>query len=226
MHQVSRPQIISPKRKDSIFDTSGGTRSKRIRFCEHSPTEGDILFYGDTNVTCSHPGNQIFANLIKKSIREMNGTETIDHMAELLVKCFATYDRPMNFFIWCTESNKWSQLSTSEVLYVTSHALKSEANKEQSEEADFAFNTNELIPQHNLPPRLDNDDGNSCKSDVTDALTPSGHCQRIRQHNDGSQDVCPDESDLIDTSAMDAFSPYIIDCLVTVLECNQAEYGR
>lgn len=223
MHQVSRPQIISPKRKDSIFDTSGCTRSKRSRFCEHSPTEGDILFYGDTNLTCSHPGNQIFANLIKKSIWEMNGTESIDHMAELLVKCFATYDRPMNFFIWCTESNKWSQLSTSEVLYVTSHALKSEANKEQSEVAELAFNTNVQMPHHNLPLRLDSDDENSSKSDFADALPPSGHCQRIRENNDGSQDVCPVESDLIDTSALDVFSPYIIDCLVTVLECNQGE---
>ena len=151
----------------------------------------------------------------------MKGIEAIDRVSQLLAQCFATYERPTNFFIWSQESNKWSQLSASEVLSVTNHALKTEANREQSEEAELTLNTKEEhMPLEDLPSPMDSDREISCNSDSTHALHPSDNSRLIGKNIEGAHGVCLVEPELIDISAWESFSPFMINRLVTVLNCK------
>lgn len=197
MCQVDGRQIISSKRKHESSDSTGCIPAKCSRACEHSSKELDVLFHGDTELTCEHPGNQAFADLIMKGIQDKNEGDSIDHIAKLLVDKLTSYTLPTNFFVWNRKSKNWSQLNPSEVLLVTNLALMAAADEQQNVQAELVPKVIEHVLLDVLAFHLDTGKAdNVCDSDVAHVVTdtfsqgfPPDHCQTIPGNANDSHDV-------------------------------------
>jgi hypothetical protein len=88
-----------------------------------SPTIDDVIFYGNTTSTSTHPGNQLFTLLIQRCVKRLpQGTHNTEDVAQAFWECH----KPRHFFEWNNDSARYSLLSPSDTLHIIQYALNEE----------------------------------------------------------------------------------------------------
>lgn len=98
-----------------------------------SPRESDISFFGNNDMTCAHPGNAVFTNIIKQCIQQFRPApdNTLCRVAQDIVEGFASLIPPIRFLYRSNEAGGWFSLSKSDAILVTGRALNEEQQHQQ-----------------------------------------------------------------------------------------------
>jgi len=98
------------------------------------PREQDIIFYGDAKLTCMHPGNVSFADVVKRYLKPYEKSEDKASISMGIVEGLASHLPPVRFLFRSKKSKDWSQLSKSDAVLITNHALVAASNQQMATE--------------------------------------------------------------------------------------------
>lgn len=121
--------MASKKPSARSYDTTEavGIPVKRQKV-EVLPGEVDILFYGESNLTCRHSGNISFVQCVKRCLRQYCGADDMGKLTLCngIVEGFAARLPSARFLMMrdtTSISRDWARLSKAEAIVVTAHAF-------------------------------------------------------------------------------------------------------
>lgn len=135
-------------RRSSCYEVD--FRLAKRRKIEVSPRENDVLFFGNSKMTCGHPGNVAFVDTIKKCLKTYQAFGGDIQVAKFIVEGLTSRLPPVRFLHHNERTREWSALSRAEATIVTNHALMT-TNKQQ---LDIENQQNELSGAQNCQKRL------------------------------------------------------------------------
>mmetsp|Transcript_19167 Transcript_19167/g.31802 ORF Transcript_19167/g.31802 Transcript_19167/m.31802 type:complete len:281 (+) Transcript_19167:85-927(+) len=110
-------------------------KSKRAKI-DVSPLQTDILFFGNKKMTCMHPGNEAFADVVRRYVKKIKPSENKLKVSQGIVDGLASHIPPVRFLVCNKESKDWTTLSKTDAILITNHALMTaERQLEQRKDA-------------------------------------------------------------------------------------------
>lgn len=183
-HFSNMMNIVTPITTKRVADIGiDSLIAKRPRI-DLYPREQDIIFYGDAKLTCMHPGNVSFADVVKRYLKPCEKSEDKASISMGIVEGLASHLPPVRFLFRSKNSKDWSHLSKSDAVLITNHALAAASRQqikmatEKQRKKDLLVSTyGETSWQAIFYSVTMNSDDAECENatiDVTDTNKPCG----------------------------------------------------
>lgn len=191
--------------------------------------EADILFFGDPNFTCRHPGNLSFVQCVNRCVNDYHKAGDIGKLTICngIVEGLAARNPPARFLMRDNVSMDWVKLSKSDAIVVTAHAFVTLVFQEEEERIQFAMLVNEIAsdpPQEsNGPPTFE--PANDGEADDPFRNRAGGVNNAGRANGDGASTLYTvDNVELDSSSVMDVRMNTEVDDAVMTTTQREADF--
>lgn len=201
MNLIPPTKAFKRNANDSAEDTKA---TKRLKV-DISPLVTDIIFFGNKQKTCVHPGNEAFADVVKRCADKSSSSDDKIKISQGIVDGLASHNPPVRFLFRNKESGIWSTLSKSDATLITAHALiTAERQLEQQKEAVIASKYGYTSWQLDYYRKF----GSDPMEDTTTSLDsePTSVLETRNCEEDMSQDEW--RSNLSELHSMESFDPF------------------